>query len=114
MDLSDSITKPMPQKQSLAYRALPVAVILLGILIVIALAVFVVGLATKFGGHAHAPAAPAVAQFTLAPGARIASVDVSGDRLVLRLKGPAGDEVDVIDTETGRLVAKIHSATVQK
>lgn len=64
----------------------------------------------KLGGHARAPSASSVAQFTLAPGARVVSVDVSGDRMVLRLRSPAGDEIDVIDTETGRLVAKIKSA----
>jgi hypothetical protein len=85
------------------------AVILLGVLIVIALGVLVVGLATRLGGHARGAAVPPIAEFTLAPGARVVSVDVSGDRLVLRLKGPVGDEIDVIDTETGRLVAKLRS-----
>lgn len=78
-------------------------------LIVIALGVLVVGLVTRFNGGRKA-AAPAFAQFTLAPSNRLVSEDVSGDRLVLRLRGPDGDEIDIIDTETGRLVAKINSA----
>jgi hypothetical protein len=75
---------------------------------VIGLGALVVGLATRFSGRAHET--PSVAQFTLAPGMRIVSLEVSGDRLVLQLKSPVGDEIDVIDTETGRLVAKIKSA----
>ena len=107
--LSDSIPAP-PQKHSPAYRALLAAVILLGALIVIGLGVLVAGLAMKLGGHARVPPASSIAQFTLTPGARVVSVDVSGDRLVLRLRSPTGDEIDVIDTETGRLVAKLKSA----
>jgi hypothetical protein len=84
------------------------AVIFLGALIVIALGVLVMGLVTRVGGHRAAVAA--FAQFTLAPGTRLVSTDVAADRLVLRLRGPAGDEIDIIDIETGRLIAKIRSA----
>jgi hypothetical protein len=99
-------------KSSIAYRGLLAAVILLSVLIVIALGILVGGLVTRFrsGGHDGA-ASPAPAQFTLAPGNRLISTDVAGDRLILRLRGPAGDEIDIIDIETGRLVAKIRSAT---
>ncbi len=83
-------------------------------LIVIALGVLVVGLVTRFGGRGHRAEAPAFAQFTLAPGNRLVSMDVAADRLVLRLRGPAGDEVDIIDTQTGRLVVRIRSAPPPK
>jgi hypothetical protein len=110
-DLSEPGTAPpaFPEKSTIAYRGALAAVILLGVLIVIALGMLIVGLVTRFGGG-HKAAAPAFAQFTLAPGNRIMSVDVANDRLVLRMRGPAGDEIDIIDTETGRLVAKINSA----
>jgi hypothetical protein len=94
---------------STAYRAALAAVIFLGVLIVIALGVLVVGLPTRMNGG-HKAATPAFAQFTLAPGNRLISMDVAADRLVIRMRGPAGDEIDIIDTETGRLVAKIRSA----
>lgn len=109
-DLSDSGTAPLvpePQ-QTAAYSGLRAAVILLGILIAIALGVLVVGLVMRFRGAGHA-ALPRPAQFTLAPGTRVVAMDVSGDQLVLRLRGPAGDEIDIIDTETGRLIAKVNS-----
>ena len=110
-DLSDSGTAPPapPEQSSIAYRSALAAVIFLGALIVIALGVLVAGLATRLGGP-HRDAMPAFAQFTLAPGTRLVSMDVAADRLVLRLRGPAGDEIDIIDIETGRLIAKIRSA----
>lgn len=98
-------------QRSPAYPFLLAAVILLGVLIVIALGVLVVGLTTRLGSS-HGEAFPA--QFTLAAGARVISADVSGDRLVLRLKGSFGDEIDIIDIETGRLVAKVRSAPLAK
>jgi hypothetical protein len=112
-DLSEPGTAPLtpPGKSSLAYRGLLAAVILLGILIIIALGILVGGLVTRFrsGGH-EGSVSSAPAQFTLAPGARIVSSDVSGDRLVLHVRGPAGDELDIIDIGNGRLIAKIVSA----
>lgn len=103
-----------PVQRGAAYRFLVAAVILLGVLIVIALGMMVVGLSMRFGGRgsSHDDAAPA--QFTLAPGARVVSTDVSGDRLMLHLKGSFGDEIDIIDTETGRLVARFRSAAPPK
>ena len=80
---------------------------MLGVLIVIAFGALVVGFVMRLGGSAHET--PSVAPFTLAPGMRIESMEVSGDRLVLRLSGSAGEEIDIIDTETGRLVSRLRS-----
>jgi len=103
-----------PVQRGPAYPFLLAAVILLGVLIVIALGVLVVGLLTRLGGHGASRSDSSPAQFTLAPGARVVSTDVSDDRLVLRLKGNFGDEVDIIDLETGRLVARLRSAAPPK
>jgi hypothetical protein len=109
--LSDSGTTPpvQPAKQTAAYRATLAAVILLGLLIVIALGALVVGF-MRAGGRPHDSGASGAVQLTLAPDMKIVSADVSGDRLVLRLHGPAGEEIDIIDTGTGRLVAKVRTA----
>lgn len=98
-----------PVKQSAAYRFLLAAVILLGVLIVIALGVLVVGLAMRLDGHRSPRVDSTAAQFTLVQGARVVSTDVSGDRLVVHLRGSFGDEIDIIDTQTGRLVAKLRA-----
>ncbi len=99
-----------PQRQSAAYRLTLGAVILLGVLIVVALGVLVVGLVTRFRHGGHQGPASGAAEFTLAQGTRLLAMDVAADRLVLRLRGPAGDEIDIIDTQSGRLVAKIRTA----
>ena len=99
-----------PVQRSPAYRFLLAAVILLGVLIVLALGVLVAGLSLRLGGHGPSRVDGSTAQFTLPAGARVVSSDVSGDRLVLRLKGSFGDEVDIVDTQTGHLVAKLRSA----
>ena len=111
-DLSDSGTTPpvQPVKQTAAYRATLAAVILLGLLIVIALGALVVGSIMRADGRPHDSGASGAVQLVLAPDMNIVSADASGDRLVLRLHGPAGDEIDIIDTGSGRLVAKVRTA----
>ena len=108
-DLTEPGTAPpaLSEKSSVTYRGALAAVIFLGVLIVVAIGVLVIGLVTRFSGHQAAT--PAFAQFTLAPGNRLLSTDVAADRLILRLRGPAGDEIDIIDTQTGKLVARIRS-----
>lgn len=103
-----------PVQRGAAYPFLVAAVILLGVLIVIALGVMVVGLSMRLGGHGSSRSDSSPVQFTLAAGTRVVSEDVSGDRLVLHLKGNFGDEIDIIDIGTGRLVAKLRSAPPPK
>jgi hypothetical protein len=101
-----------PVQRSAAYRFLLAAVILLGVLIVIALGVLVVGLSIRLGGHRQPDSASV--EYPLVPGTQVLSTDVSGDRLVVRLHGPRGDEVDVIDLRNGHLVAKFRRAEPQQ
>ena len=97
-----------PIKRTAAYRFLLAAVILLGVLIVIALGVLVAGLVMRFGRHApiESPAADTI----LPPGTQVLSTEVSGDRLVMHLRGSGGDEIDVIDLRDGHLVAKFRAS----
>lgn len=100
-------------QRSPAYPFLLAAVILLGVLIVIALGVMVVGLSMRLGGRgARADSAPP--EIAIAAGTRVVSADVSGDRLVLRLKDSFGDEIDIVDIETGRVVARIRAGSPPK
>lgn len=63
-------------------------------------------------GHDRTAAAPA--GITLAPGARIMSLDSEPGRLVLRMRMKDGEEIDIIDTQTGRLVTRIRTAPAAK
>jgi hypothetical protein len=83
---------------------LKAVVIGLGALIVIALAFVVIGIVSKLGGHGAAPPAGA---FALAPGAKIVEMQSQSSRLILRVRTGQGDEVDIIDTDDGHLVARV-------
>jgi hypothetical protein len=98
-------------KSTLSYRLARAAVIILGVLLVIALVLLVVGLAFKMTNrHPAAESGSIPAIYTLAPGARVVSVDSQPGRLILRVRTQAGDEVDIVDTESGRLVGQVKSA----
>jgi len=98
-------------KASASYRGARAAVILLGALLLIAFILLIVGFAMKVTGHGSSNSP---VQFTLAPGAKIVSTDISGNRLILRVKSPAGEEIDIIDTETGRLVGQVKPSSTIK
>jgi hypothetical protein len=85
---------------------LKAVVIGLGVLIVIALGLVVVGIVRKFSS-AGAPTAVQSAVFSLPPGAVIVEMQSQSNRLILRLHTQTGDEIDIVDTEDGRLVARI-------
>ncbi len=97
-------------KSTASYRLARAAVIILGVLLVIALIMVVVGIAMKLSGRGPVAEAEQPAHFTLAPGARIVSMDAQPGRLILRIRTEAGEEIDIIDTESGRLVGQVKTA----
>ena len=58
-------------------------------------------------GRQQAPAAAAGGGISLPPGARILSSSTDAGRLVLHLATPAGEEIEIIDLSSGRLVQTI-------
>jgi hypothetical protein len=94
-------------KQSAAYRGLKAVVIILGVLIVLGLGALITGLVLKFNGRGGRGDNN---MFALPPGATIVSNEVSGSRLILRVKSDAGEEIDIVDTQDGRLVSRIKAA----
>ncbi len=103
-----SYSGPIPEHQTPAYRAAKLAVIILSILIVLAVIALVVGGIVKLGGkHASSPAGAAAATFQLPPGARIVEMQSQPGRLILRVHSAAGEEIDILDTQDGRLVAQV-------
>jgi len=91
-------------------RLLKAVVIGLGALIVIALAFVAFGMVAKFqrlGRPAAADAQSSSQVFSLPKGARIVEMQTASSRLILRLRTAQGEEIDVVDTEDGHLVARI-------
>jgi hypothetical protein len=110
--LSESRTEsPVDPKSTATYRLGLAAVIGLGVVILVVLAVMVFGISQGWGhrdGSAAAPAAKKPVSMTLAPGYRILSSDTQPGRLVLRVRSDSDDEIWVINTDDGSIVARIH------
>jgi hypothetical protein len=93
-------------------RLMFAVVIFLGVLIVIALVLLVVGMMRKMS----APTAPQAASvsatgaFALPTGARVIEMQSEPQRLILHVRAADGDEIDIVDTEDGHLIARIKAA----
>ena len=109
--MSDALATKDDPKNTLSYRLARAAVIILGVLLVIALVTLVVGLALKLGGHrTSSDASSGPQKYSLPAGSQIVGVDSQPGRLIIHVRSPSGDEIDIVDTETGRLVGQIKAA----
>jgi len=97
-------------KAAPTYRALKAVVILLGVLIVAAFGALIIGGAMKLAGHRSAPPQAALAS-DLPADAKILSLQTTGNRIVVALRTPQGDEIDIFDAETGKPVARIRAVS---
>ncbi|MGZ5927120.1 MAG: hypothetical protein ACXWLJ_10615 [Rhizomicrobium sp.] len=99
---------PVPENQTAAYRAAKMAVIILSVLIVMAVVALVVGGLTRLGGKtaSHGPAGA----FQLPPGARIVEMQSQPGRLILRVREAHGEQIDILDTQDGRLVGQVKTS----
>ena len=108
--MSEALATKDDPKDTLSYRLARAAVIILGVLLVIAFAVLVVGIVMKMS-RPGAESATSPAKYSLELGARILSVDSQPGRVILHVRSPAGDEIDIVDVQSGRLVSQIKSAS---
>lgn len=104
---------PVDPKSALGYRLMLGSVIFLGVLIVVGITVLIVGFVKGWGTAKPAPASP-IASFhkpvdmALQAGYRILSSDTQPGRLILHIRSDASDEIWVIDTNDGHIVAVVH------
>jgi flagellar basal body-associated protein FliL len=108
--LSDSTTVPANDDPNTApnNRGLKAIVIILGVLIVLAFAALVVGFFSRLSGGRDPAAGGAVSELALPPGSKIIQVQVTTtNRIVMAVQTPTGNEVDIVDTDTGRLIGRI-------
>ncbi len=84
-------------------------VIGLGVLIVIAVGLLVIGLATRLGGHGTSTAAQSgsAGAFTLPPGTKIVNMQVANNRLIMEVEEKGAERVLIFDTNDGHLVGQI-------
>jgi hypothetical protein len=98
-------------------RALKILVVVMGIMLVVGVAALVAVIAGRLsrGG----PAAPSTAPIAAAPlelpaGARIETIGVGGERLVIAVVLPDGTrELIIVDTASGRRLGQIPLRTAQ-
>jgi hypothetical protein len=90
------------------YRFARGAVIILSILIVIALIALLFGFTVRGGGKPAGTATSGELQhLTLPTGSHIVSMDVQQNRLIVQTRAFGGEEIDIIDTQDGHLVARV-------
>jgi len=95
-------------KATLNYRVALGAAIALGALIVIAIGMLIIGFAMGWNKpHAPPPAPIKPVHMSLAPGYTILSADTQPGRLVLHMRSPENDEIDIIDLGDGHIVSII-------
>jgi hypothetical protein len=99
---------PLPENQTPAYKAAKMAVIILSVLIVMAVVALLVGGLLKVGGKTGTHSATGT--FQLPPGARIVEMQSQPGRLILRVREARGEEIDILDTQDGRLVGQIKAS----
>lgn len=107
---SPSTESPTVAKSDQTYRLARATAIGLGVAIVVAILVIIYGISAGWGHHAAppAPAAKKPMSMTLAPGYRILSSDTQPGRLILHVRSATDDEIWVLDTDDGSIVARIH------
>jgi hypothetical protein len=92
-------------------RALKIAVIVMGVLIVVGTTALIVGVARRSSGSAVpvSAALPAVIDATLQepPGTRIVAIAVLQDRLAVQLQGGGMDRVVLVDPRSGAVIGRI-------
>lgn len=102
-----SDTPPIPENQTAAYKAAKLAVIILSTLIILALIALVAGFIFKLGGKSSGAASTSSAVFQLPPDGEIVEMQTQPGRLILRVRTKGAEEINIIDTQDGRLVSQI-------
>lgn len=93
-----------------SYRGLLALVIILGVLIVLGVIGLIAGFVLRLS-RSQDVSRPFTAS-VVAPGERLDSVQLDGNRILLRLSGPKGDEVVIMDL-AGRVLGRIAIDTTQ-
>lgn len=103
---------PADAKPLVSYRTAKGIVIVLSALIILALIGLVGGFIWRLASRPAASAADSGGVFALPPGAQILTMETQPGRLILHVRAPAGDEIDIVNTDDGALVARIKPAAL--
>ena len=105
--MSDVTTaEDIDPKSTPTYRILKVVVIVLGVLLLLAFVMVVVGIGMRMSGHAPGQS-NTPGKFELPAGAHIESTEVAGSSLVMTVREPSGTSIYIFNASDGRLVTQI-------
>lgn len=95
-------------RSTASYRAARALVIILGVFIVLALVALVVGFIVKLTAHNRPQSVADVPQiYQLKEGAKITDMKVDSGHVILRIRTDQGEEIEIIDDATGRVVSRV-------
>ena len=101
-----STSDAIDPKSTISYRGAKVAVIVLGVLLLLAFIMVVVGIGMRMSGHAPGQNV-AAGQFELPAGSEIEDTQVAGNNLVMTVRTPNGVTVYIFNANDGHLVGRI-------
>ena len=108
--MSDVSTTPdVDPKSTTTYRLLRAAVIILGVLLFLAFLLVVVGIGMRVTGHAPGQSTTP-GKFELPSGAKITSVNVVQNRLIMAVQTTSGNRIYIFSTDDGHLIGQIQPA----
>ena len=95
-------------RNTASYRAARALVIILGVFIVLALIALVVGFVARLTNHSRPQSVADVPQiYQLKEGARITDMKTDSGHVVLRIRTDQGEEIEIIDDASGRVVSRV-------
>jgi hypothetical protein len=104
-----STSDDIDPKSTITYRGAKVAVIVLGVLLLLAFLMVVVGIGMRMSGHAPGQN-PTASKFELPAGSKILSLQVVQNRLVMAVQMPRGSRVYIFNADNGQLIGQIQPA----
>jgi hypothetical protein len=99
------MTRSDAQSRAPSYRGPLIVVIILGVLNVLALGAVIGGAIMSLNRRAEV-GAPYL-ETLAAPGKRIESTELDGNRILVRLSGGDGEELVVLDATSGRVIGRV-------
>jgi Family of unknown function (DUF6476) len=93
-------------KSTATYRGLKVAVISLGVLLLLAFLLVVVGIGMRMSGHAPGQSTTP-GSYGLPQGAKILSLQVANNRLIMEVQEQDVNRVLIFSTDDGHLIGQI-------
>jgi hypothetical protein len=106
-DLPGTVPANDDPNNNQTYRVMRVVVITLAVLIFLAFSILIAGFVIRLSGGAKSAAAEPAQITQLPAGARIEELKLEGGRVVLRVRTAKGEEIDIVDGGSGRVVGRI-------